>query len=70
MIGREPGELVLAQLLYQVKTMRGLREAPRLTFPYLPSNMSSYPRFLPCGVAILTAILEVLVGPLVRGSPS
>ena len=31
------------------------REAPRLTFPCLSCNLSFYPRFLPCGVAILAS---------------
>ena len=45
------------------------REALRLTFPCLSGNLSFYPGFLPCRVAILTAIRKALVGSLVGGSP-
>jgi len=45
------------------------REAPRLTFPCLSGNLSFYSGFLPCAVAILTAIMKALVSSLVGGSP-
>jgi len=45
------------------------REALRLTVPCLSGNLSFCPGFLPCGVAILTAIRKALVGSLVGGSP-